>query len=117
MLRVHSHLLLILCDVAQLSAWSGRGILSESQGPVWMIGTASEHHVEYQYQLAGASNHYLGLIQTESVRLINGRNMNTETDITPHYSPTSSLTHPLPRPSSPIPSTRTPLAIVDQPGR
>lgn len=32
------------------------------------IGTASEHHVLYQYSLVGASNHYLGLAQTESVR-------------------------------------------------
>lgn len=27
---------------AQITAYSGRGILSESQGPVWMIGTACE---------------------------------------------------------------------------
>ncbi|KAI0062874.1 exo-beta-1,3-glucanase [Artomyces pyxidatus] len=69
----------------QITAYSGRGILSESQGPVWMIGTAgqyffsrersrltphllfiAEHHVLYQYNIAGASNHYLGLIQTET---------------------------------------------------
>jgi len=29
--------------------------------------TAAEHHVIYQYNLVGAKNHYLGLIQTESV--------------------------------------------------
>ncbi|PPQ70368.1 hypothetical protein CVT24_013143 [Panaeolus cyanescens] len=51
---------------AQLSAYSGRGILSESHGPVWMVGTASEHHVMYQYNLVGAKDHYMGLIQTES---------------------------------------------------
>ncbi|KAI0732077.1 exo-beta-1-3-glucanase [Fomitopsis betulina] len=50
----------------QLSLWSARGILSESQGPVWMIGTASEHSVMYQYGLANAQNHYMGFIQTES---------------------------------------------------
>ncbi|KAJ7632168.1 exo-beta-1,3-glucanase [Roridomyces roridus] len=50
----------------QISVFSGRGILSESAGPVWMIGTASEHHVMYQYSLAGAQNHYLGMIQTET---------------------------------------------------
>jgi len=68
-----------------ITAYSGRGILSESQGPVWMIGTAcaltlllffyilsnlstaAEHHVIYQYNLVGAKNHYMGLIQTESV--------------------------------------------------
>ncbi|KAF8736780.1 hypothetical protein AX14_014012 [Amanita brunnescens Koide BX004] len=49
----------------QLNVYSGRGILSESAGPVWMIGTA-EHHVLYQYNLVNARNHYLGLIQTES---------------------------------------------------
>ncbi|KAF9044166.1 glucan 1,3-beta-glucosidase [Panaeolus papilionaceus] len=49
-----------------LSSYSGRGILSESNGPVWMIGTASEHHVLYQYNLVDAQNHYMGLIQTES---------------------------------------------------
>jgi len=51
----------------QLSLFSGRGILSESQGPGWMIGTASEHHVIYQYSLVGAQDHYMGLIQTETV--------------------------------------------------
>ncbi|KAJ3507336.1 hypothetical protein NLJ89_g6366 [Agrocybe chaxingu] len=49
-----------------ITVYAGRGILSESQGPVWMIGTASEHHVIYQYNLVGAENHYMGLIQTES---------------------------------------------------
>ncbi|KAF6765075.1 glycoside hydrolase family 55 protein [Ephemerocybe angulata] len=50
---------------AQISVYAGRGILSESKGPVWMIGTA-EHFVLYQYRLVNAENHYLGLIQTES---------------------------------------------------
>ncbi|KAJ7684648.1 exo-beta-1,3-glucanase [Mycena polygramma] len=51
--------------VSQLTIFSGRGILSESQGPVWMIGTA-EHHTLYQYQLLNAKDHYMGLIQTET---------------------------------------------------
>ncbi|KAI0266054.1 beta-1,3-glucanase [Gloeopeniophorella convolvens] len=51
---------------AQITAYSGRGIFSESQGPVWMIGTASEHHVLYQYHLADAADHYIGLAQTET---------------------------------------------------
>ncbi|EJD05787.1 exo-beta-1,3-glucanase [Fomitiporia mediterranea MF3/22] len=50
----------------ELQAYSGRGIYSQSAGPVWMIGTAAEHHVLYQYNLAGAKNHYMGLIQTET---------------------------------------------------
>ena len=89
----------------QISAYAGRGILSESCGPVWMIGTGmspnhfplftdsyssarqlvcvfsfhfsimslvliinkAEHHVLYQYHLVNAANHYMGLIQTETV--------------------------------------------------
>lgn len=35
-----------------------------------MIGTSSEHHVLYQYSLVGASNHYIGTAQTETVRAI-----------------------------------------------
>ncbi|EJF66026.1 exo-beta-1,3-glucanase [Dichomitus squalens] len=50
----------------QITAFSGRGILSESAGPVWLIGTGSEHHTLYQYNLVGAKDHYLGLIQTET---------------------------------------------------
>ncbi|KAE9406729.1 exo-beta-1,3-glucanase [Gymnopus androsaceus JB14] len=36
--------------MSQLELFSGRGILSQSTGPVWMIGTA-EHHTLYQYSL------------------------------------------------------------------
>jgi glucan 1,3-beta-glucosidase len=49
------------------SVFTGRGVLSESQGPVWLIGTASEHAGIYQYSLRNAKNHYMGLIQTETV--------------------------------------------------
>ncbi|KII89977.1 glycoside hydrolase family 55 protein [Plicaturopsis crispa FD-325 SS-3] len=55
----------------QITVFSGRGVLSESAGPVWLIGTA-EHHALYQYNLVNAKNHYMGLIQTE----------------TPYYQPT-----------------------------
>ncbi|KAJ3863893.1 glycoside hydrolase family 55 protein [Lentinula novae-zelandiae] len=48
----------------QITLYSGRGIYSESAGPVWMIG-AAEHHSLYQLQLVNAQNHYLGLFQTE----------------------------------------------------
>ncbi|CAL1705010.1 unnamed protein product [Somion occarium] len=50
----------------QLTLFSGRGILSESAGPVWLIGTGSEHHTLYQYNLVNAKDHYMGLIQTET---------------------------------------------------
>jgi hypothetical protein len=49
-----------------ISVYAGGGILIESQGPTWLYGTASEHNVLYQYQLNGASNLLLGMIQTES---------------------------------------------------
>ncbi|KAF8184875.1 glycoside hydrolase family 55 protein [Mycena galopus ATCC 62051] len=51
--------------ISMLTIFSGRGILSESQGPVWMIGTA-EHHTVYQYQLLNAQKHYIALMQTET---------------------------------------------------
>lgn len=50
----------------QLTIFAGRGLLSESQGPVWLVGTAVEHHTLYQYNLHNAANHYMGLIQTET---------------------------------------------------
>ncbi|THV07944.1 glycoside hydrolase family 55 protein [Dendrothele bispora CBS 962.96] len=50
---------------SQISVFAGRGILSESQGPVWLIGT-SEHHTIYQYNLVNAKNHYIGFAQTET---------------------------------------------------
>ncbi|KAJ6500511.1 exo-beta-1,3-glucanase [Mycena sanguinolenta] len=51
---------------SQISLYSGRGILSQSAGPVWMIGTASEHHTLVNYNIVNAATHYLGLIQTET---------------------------------------------------
>ncbi|EGN92987.1 glycoside hydrolase family 55 protein [Serpula lacrymans var. lacrymans S7.3] len=50
----------------QTSIFSGRGILSESLGPVWFIGTASEHAALYQYSLINAQNHWIGFMQTET---------------------------------------------------
>ena len=50
----------------QTTIYSARGLLSESQGPVWLIGTGSEHHIMVNYNLAGASDHYLAIPQTES---------------------------------------------------
>jgi glucan 1,3-beta-glucosidase len=50
----------------QLDIFNGRGMLIESQGPVWAYGTSAEHHQLYNYNVAGAKNVYLGLIQTET---------------------------------------------------
>lgn len=49
-----------------IDIYSARGILIESQGPTWLYGTASEHNILYQYQLSGASDIYLGHMQTET---------------------------------------------------
>ncbi|KAF7295340.1 hypothetical protein MIND_01073400 [Mycena indigotica] len=49
-----------------LNIFAGRGILSESQGPVWLVGTAAEHFFLYQYQFFKARNHYVALMQTET---------------------------------------------------
>ncbi|OAA64380.1 glycoside hydrolase family 55 protein [Niveomyces insectorum RCEF 264] len=51
---------------AQINVFNGRGVLIESKGPVWLLGTAAEHSVLYNYQLSSASNVYMGLIQTET---------------------------------------------------
>jgi len=51
---------------AQLNVYNARGLLVESQGPVWMYGTASEHNYLYQYNFVNASNILMALIQTET---------------------------------------------------
>ncbi len=53
-------------DSAQINVFNGRGVLIESKGPVWLLGTASEHNILYNYQLSSASSVYMGLIQTET---------------------------------------------------
>ncbi|KAF7180792.1 hypothetical protein CNMCM7691_010083 [Aspergillus felis] len=49
----------------QIDIYSARGILIESQ-LAWLYGTTSEHNVMYQYQLSGAKNILMAMIQTES---------------------------------------------------
>ena len=52
---------------SQISIFNARGVLIEStNGPVWMYGTASEHHTLYQYNLVNTKNVVMGLIQTET---------------------------------------------------
>lgn len=50
----------------QTNIFSGRGVLIESQGPVWMWGTSSEHSQLYNYQIANAKDVFMGSIQTET---------------------------------------------------
>jgi glucan 1,3-beta-glucosidase len=55
-----------LGDHNQINIFNGRGMLFESQNPVWLYGSASEHSVLYQYQLNNASNIYMSVIQSET---------------------------------------------------
>ncbi|PYH94341.1 pectin lyase-like protein [Aspergillus ellipticus CBS 707.79] len=50
----------------QIDVYAARGMLIESWGPTWMYATASEHHVLYQYQMSGARDLFMTMIQTES---------------------------------------------------
>lgn len=65
-------------DHSQIDIYNGRGMLVESQGPVWLYGTASEHSQLSQYQFQGAKDVFLGAIQTE----------------TPYYQPNPDATQP-----------------------
>ncbi|ORY13862.1 pectate lyase superfamily protein-domain-containing protein [Clohesyomyces aquaticus] len=53
-------------DHSQIDIYNGRGMLVESQGPVWLWGTASEHSQLSQYQFSGAKDIFYGAIQTET---------------------------------------------------
>ncbi|KAF2194498.1 glycoside hydrolase family 55 protein [Zopfia rhizophila CBS 207.26] len=53
-------------DHGQIDIYNGRGMLVESQGPVWLWGTASEHSQLCQYQFQGAKDIFYGAIQTET---------------------------------------------------
>jgi len=55
-----------LPDHNQISIYNGRGFLIESQKATWMYGTAAEHSVLYNYQVATARNVYMLGIQTET---------------------------------------------------
>lgn len=53
-------------QLRQITVYAGRGLLVESVGPVWLVGTSVEHHTMYQYQFANSRNVYMGHIQTET---------------------------------------------------
>jgi len=50
----------------QINVYNARGLLVESQGPVWMYGTAFEHSLLYQYNFVKAKNVLMAMIQTET---------------------------------------------------
>ncbi|KAI5303980.1 hypothetical protein KEM56_006991, partial [Ascosphaera pollenicola] len=56
-------------DHGQINIYTGRGVLIEGNREDrgnWFIGTASEHSTLYNYQISGARNVYMTLIQTET---------------------------------------------------
>ncbi|TKX24381.1 hypothetical protein C1H76_3487 [Elsinoe australis] len=53
-------------QLRQITIYAGRGLLDESSGPVWLIGTGVEHHVLYEYQFDSARQVFAGFIQTET---------------------------------------------------
>ncbi|KAK4998198.1 hypothetical protein LTR66_002539 [Elasticomyces elasticus] len=55
-----------LTDHNQIDIYNGRGVLIESQGPVWLYGTSFEHSMLYNYQIANAKEIYMGIIQSET---------------------------------------------------
>nr|POE99422.1 glucan 1,3-beta-glucosidase [Quercus suber] len=76
-------------SLTQINVYSGRGLLVQSKtGPIWLSGTAVEHHALYQYQFAGASNIFAGLIQTETAYY------QPKTDATTPFPAVSSLSDP-----------------------
>ncbi|KAH0272476.1 pectin lyase-like protein, partial [Aureobasidium melanogenum] len=63
-----------LSDHNQINIYNGRGVLVESQGPVWMVGTSFEHSMLYNYQFASANEIYASAIQTETAYMQNNPN-------------------------------------------
>ncbi|KAK4135130.1 glycoside hydrolase family 55 protein [Trichocladium antarcticum] len=53
-------------DNEQITVYAGRGLLVESQGPLWLVGTSVEHHQFYEYQFVNARDVFMGQIQTET---------------------------------------------------
>ncbi|KAI4730984.1 glycoside hydrolase family 55 protein [Aureobasidium sp. EXF-10728] len=60
-----------LLDHNQINIYNGRGVLVESQGPVWMVGTSFEHSMLYNYQISGAKEIYISALQTETAYMQN----------------------------------------------
>lgn len=51
----------------QVNVFAGRGVLVESSaGPLWMYGTAAEHHVLYNYQFNSVQNVVASEFQSET---------------------------------------------------
>ena len=67
--------------LSQITVYAGRGVyVGSTAGTFWFVGTSSEHHTLYQYQLSATKNIFMGQIQTE----------------TPYYQPNPKATQPFP---------------------
>ncbi|KAI1172087.1 glycoside hydrolase family 55 protein [Nemania sp. FL0916] len=65
----------------QVTVFSGRGLYIESTvGNFWLVGTAAEHNLLYNYQFANTKNIFVSMFQTE----------------TPYYQPIPDATKPFP---------------------
>ncbi|KPI42190.1 Glucan 1,3-beta-glucosidase [Cyphellophora attinorum] len=54
-------------DLRQITIFNGRGLYVDSAaGPLWLWGTAVEHHVLYEYQVSDTAQIFMGEIQTET---------------------------------------------------
>ena len=85
-------------SLTQITIYAGRGLLDQSQGPVWMVGTSVEHHVRYEYQFANARSVFAGQIQTE----------------TAYYQPNPNARNPFPAVSALADPSYNDATIVDQ---
>ena len=71
----------------ETNIYNGRGMLIESQGPVWLYGTSVEHSQLYNYQVANAKNIFMGAIQTETAYMQSAPNaLNAGFSPNPAYS-------------------------------
>ncbi|KAJ2894209.1 hypothetical protein MKZ38_007825 [Zalerion maritima] len=55
-----------LNPIVPITVYAGRGLLVESQEPVWLYGTSVHHAVMYQYNIYGAKNVLAGFLHAES---------------------------------------------------
>lgn len=55
-----------LDDHNQIDIYNARGLLVESQGPLWIYGSSFEHSMFYNYNFANAKNIFVGVIQSET---------------------------------------------------
>ncbi|KAF9885051.1 hypothetical protein FE257_000782 [Aspergillus nanangensis] len=53
-------------EQSQVSVYTARCLLIESQGPVWLWGTGSEHCTLYQYRFYNSKNIFAATLQTET---------------------------------------------------